>query len=219
MDDTEQLIVSYTNKSGYKGVFPDRSRYQTRCDISPCRHNYLGMFDTPEEGAQAYLPHYQNTHPEELMKEREPLPVLLSVQEHLLICSDKISTGFKGVQPDKGQYQGAAPASSPREGTPLDAPPSPIVGVGNKDKRFISPVVVGDVLTNETRLLPVKKRDLATVDGDENVCFDPATEPQQYIGTCVEALWEAEKAWFKGTLTLYDPHRKRFKLKYDDGEE
>jgi hypothetical protein len=72
-----------------------------RCDTSPCHHNHVGRFDTPEEGAQAYLQHWEKEHPEELKKERAPP---LQVQEHLLIRSDKCSTGYKGVTPDKGRY-------------------------------------------------------------------------------------------------------------------
>jgi hypothetical protein len=38
----------------------------TLCHTSPCRHNNLGNFGTPEEAAQAYLQHHQKEHPEEL---------------------------------------------------------------------------------------------------------------------------------------------------------
>jgi hypothetical protein len=75
----------------------------------PTRNNYLGNFGTPEEAAQAFLQHWQTIHPEELKKElekeRTPPPVLLPVQEHLLMRSDKGSTGFKGVHQDRGRYQ------------------------------------------------------------------------------------------------------------------
>jgi hypothetical protein len=88
------LIRSDKNITGYNGVVPNQHRYQARCFTSPCRNNYLGHFDIPEEAAQAYLQHYQKDHPEQLKKERVPRPVLLPVQEHLLIRSDTNSTGF-----------------------------------------------------------------------------------------------------------------------------
>jgi hypothetical protein len=74
----------------------------TQCNTPPCNHNYLGMFGTPEEGAQAYLQHWEKEHPEELENERAPP---LQVQERLLIRSDKSSTGFKGVYSDKGRHK------------------------------------------------------------------------------------------------------------------
>ena len=43
-------------------------------------------------------------HPEELKKERVPRPVLLPVQEHLLVRSDKGKTGYKGVGASYGRY-------------------------------------------------------------------------------------------------------------------
>ena len=60
------LIGSDTSSTGFKGVRRDKSRYNARCQTSPCRHNNLGVFDTPEEGAQAYLDHFRDTHPEEM---------------------------------------------------------------------------------------------------------------------------------------------------------
>jgi hypothetical protein len=72
------------------------------CNTLHCRNNNLGTFDTPEEAGQAYLQHYQKEHPEGLEKERVPCPVLLPLQEDLLIRSDKSSTGYKGVQPLSG---------------------------------------------------------------------------------------------------------------------
>jgi hypothetical protein len=95
------------NTTGFKGVYLHQGRYQAKCNTSPCRHNHhLGRFDTPEEAAQAYLQHYQKQHPEELEKERAR-PVLLPVQEHLLIRSDRKDnkTGYRGVRPSKGRYQ------------------------------------------------------------------------------------------------------------------
>jgi hypothetical protein len=101
------LIRSDRNKTGYKGVHSDKGRYQAKCNTPPCRRNHLGTFDTLEEAGQAYLQHYQKEHPEELKKERVPRPVLLPVQEHLLIQSDRKDnkTGFKGVHPHKGRYK------------------------------------------------------------------------------------------------------------------
>jgi hypothetical protein len=99
------LIRSDKGQTGFKGVHPSHGRYEAKCSTPPCRHNYLGSFGTPEEGAQAYLQHYQKEHPEELMKERVPRPVPLPELEHRLIGSDRSSTGFKGVQPNKGRYQ------------------------------------------------------------------------------------------------------------------
>ena len=76
--------------TGYKGVTPTRDRYQAQCTTPPCRHNYLGIFDTPEEAARAYLHHYQKEHPEELKKKKQAPP--LQVQEHLLIrCCDAVA--------------------------------------------------------------------------------------------------------------------------------
>jgi hypothetical protein len=102
MDDGEELVRSDTAKSGYKGVGAQFGRFQAKCTTSTCR-NSLGTFGTPEEAAQAYLQHYRKEHPEELEKERAPP---LKVQEHLLIRSDKATTGFKGVQPHNGRFQG-----------------------------------------------------------------------------------------------------------------
>ena len=68
MDVEEHLIRSDRTNSttGLKGVTPDHGRYKAVCDTPPCRKNHLGMFDTAEEAAQAYLQHYQKQHPEEL---------------------------------------------------------------------------------------------------------------------------------------------------------
>jgi hypothetical protein len=104
-DEEEQehlSIRSDKGKTGYKGVHPHRGRHQATCDTSPCRNIYLGPFGTPEEGAQAYLQHHQKQHPEKLKKERASP---LQVQAHLLIRSDKNSTGYKGVDPHKGRFQ------------------------------------------------------------------------------------------------------------------
>jgi hypothetical protein len=101
----QQLIRSDKAKSGYKGVHAQDGRYRTKCNTPPCHLNYLGSFDTPEDAAQSYLQHFQKKHPEELKKERLPRPVLLPVQEHLLIRSDKTKTGYKGVIVNKGRYQ------------------------------------------------------------------------------------------------------------------
>ena len=60
-----QVIRSEKGVSGYKGVHPDKGRYQAKCNTSSCRSNHLGTFDTPEEAAQAYLQHYRKTHPEQ----------------------------------------------------------------------------------------------------------------------------------------------------------
>ena len=67
--DTVLLIRSDTAKTGFKGVRPHNGRYQARCNTSPCHHNYLDMFDTPEEAAQAYLQHYRKKHPEQLIND------------------------------------------------------------------------------------------------------------------------------------------------------
>ena len=72
MDGAEQLIPSDKCSTGYRGVHPNRGRYQATCDTPPCHNNNLGTFVTPEEAAQAYLQHYQKEHPEELKKERMP---------------------------------------------------------------------------------------------------------------------------------------------------
>jgi hypothetical protein len=100
------LMRSDKSSTGFKGVFQYRGRYQAKCTTASCHnHNYHGTFDTPEEAAQAYLQHWETNHPEELEKERAPRPVLLPVQEHLLMRSDRGSTGFKGVHLDKGRYK------------------------------------------------------------------------------------------------------------------
>ena len=83
------------NTTGFKGVYPLQGRYKAVCDTSPCHHNYLGMFGTPEEAAQAILQHYQTEHTKQS----------LQVQEHLLIRSDKAKSGFKGVSARRGRYQ------------------------------------------------------------------------------------------------------------------
>ena len=90
--------------TGFKGVYPNHGRYRAACTTSPCRHNNLGTFDTSEEAAQVYLQHYQKEHPEELKKE-QARPVLLPIQEHLLIRSDRGQTGYRGVHPDHGRYR------------------------------------------------------------------------------------------------------------------
>ena len=100
----QQLIRSEMNKTGYKGVFAHNGRYYAQCARSPCSKNHLGTFDTPEDAAQSYLQHWEEKHPKELEKERAPPPVLPEVQEHLLIRSDKATSGYKGVTTSKGRY-------------------------------------------------------------------------------------------------------------------
>ena len=77
MDGEEHLIRSDRAKTGFKGVTLHQGRYQAQCKTSPCGQNFLGMFDTPEEAAQAYLQHWEKEHPEQLKKQRVPTPVLL----------------------------------------------------------------------------------------------------------------------------------------------
>jgi hypothetical protein len=89
------LIRSDRAKTGYRGVCFNRGRYQAVCETSPCLHNQLGRFDTAEDAAQSYLQHWETKHPKGLPE----------VQEHLLIRSDKSSTGFKGVRLNRGRYQ------------------------------------------------------------------------------------------------------------------
>ena len=80
------LIRSDRAKStGYKGVVANNGRYRAECSTSPCRHNYLGTFGTPEEAAQAYLQHQEKEHLEELGKQRVPRPVLLRVPRPVLL--------------------------------------------------------------------------------------------------------------------------------------
>jgi hypothetical protein len=93
-DGQQQLIRSDKGKTGYRGVYPHKGRYEAKCNTPPCHYKYLGTFDTPEDAAQSYLQHYQKKHPEELQQERAPPPVLPEVQEHLLIRSDKGKTGY-----------------------------------------------------------------------------------------------------------------------------
>jgi acyl-CoA synthetase (NDP forming) len=101
------LIRSDKAKSGYKGVSLRGGRYRASCDTAPCRKNKLGIFDTPEDAAQAYLQHYEKKHPKELEKERAPLPpppVLPDVQHHLIFRSDKAKSGYKGVTASHSRY-------------------------------------------------------------------------------------------------------------------
>ena len=124
------LIRTDRATTGFKGVVPNKGRYQARCDTSTCHHNHLGTFDIPEEAAQAYLQHREKKHPKELEKERAPPPpppVLPQVQHRLLIRSDRAKTGYKGVTIDRGGYQAnchTAPCLHNRLGmfdTPEDA--------------------------------------------------------------------------------------------------
>jgi hypothetical protein len=112
------LMRSDSNLTGFKGVCPNEGRYKATCSTAPCHDQHLGMFATPEEAAQAFLQHWQTNHPEELKKvqqqgPRAPRPVLLPVQEHLLMRSDKGSTGFKGVCPKKGRYKAKCNRTAP----------------------------------------------------------------------------------------------------------
>jgi hypothetical protein len=118
------LIRSDRSSTGFKGVRLDKHRYQAKCTTPPCRQSHLGSFGTPEEAAQAYLQHWEKEHPEELQQERAaPLPV----QQHLLIRSERNSTGFKGVYLYKGRYQAKCDTASchshnlGRFGTPEEA--------------------------------------------------------------------------------------------------
>ena len=70
----QQLIQPDKATAGHKGVSPVLGLYaaqrqlspcQTRCDTPPCHHNYLGIFYTPEEAAQAYLQHWKKEHPKD----------------------------------------------------------------------------------------------------------------------------------------------------------
>jgi hypothetical protein len=111
---TYLFIGSDKANTGYKGVYSHNGRCKATCNTSPCHHNHLGRFDTPEDAAQSYLQHYETEHPEELEKERAPPPVekerapppvLPEVQVRLLIRSDKAKTGYKGVIVIDGRYQ------------------------------------------------------------------------------------------------------------------
>jgi hypothetical protein len=118
------LIRSDKAKTGYKGVTASNDRYMAKCNTSPCRLNHLGIFDTPEDAAQAYLQHLEKKHPKELEKERAPLP---EVHHHLLIRSDTNKTGYKGVSQQGGRYLAQCYTSPCRPnhlgyfGTPEDA--------------------------------------------------------------------------------------------------
>ena len=104
---SDELLRSHraNNTTGFKGVHSSQGRFKARCDKASCHDNTLGCFDTPEEAARVILQHYQKEHPEELEREQVPRPVLLPVQEHLLIRSDTNRTGYKGVQPNWGRFQ------------------------------------------------------------------------------------------------------------------
>jgi hypothetical protein len=95
------LVRSDKGKTGFRGVFPRRGRYQAECTLSTCLRHHLGTFGTAEEAAQAFLQHWQKEHPEELENERAPP---LQVQEHLLMRSVKGKTGFRGVRRHRGRY-------------------------------------------------------------------------------------------------------------------
>ena len=111
-DESENFIRSdrANSTTGFKGVTPHHDRYMAECNTSSCHHNHLGSFGTPEEAAQVYLQHYQKEHPEEREKERAR-PVLLPIQERLLIRSDKGQTGFKGVHQNGGSYKAVCTTS------------------------------------------------------------------------------------------------------------
>ena len=109
------------NKTGYRGVQSDRERFQACCNLNHSRQLFLGRFATVEEAAAAFLQHWEKDHPEQLekarrqeqlAKERVPRPVLLQVQQHLLIRSDKAKSGYKGVHQNKGRYEAGCTTSS-----------------------------------------------------------------------------------------------------------
>ena len=95
LDESEKLIRSSFNMTGFKGVHPHgphRDRYQAQCNTPPCSNNHLGTFFTPEEGAQAYLQHYQKEHPEELQHKREHEGVQQELPEDQKVREDRVLT-------------------------------------------------------------------------------------------------------------------------------
>jgi hypothetical protein len=58
------LMRSDKGSTGFKGVRLSKGRGQAKCNTAPCNHNYLGMFGTPQEAAQAYRLHWEEAHPE-----------------------------------------------------------------------------------------------------------------------------------------------------------
>jgi hypothetical protein len=100
--DADLLLRSDKSSSGFKGVQRNKGRYQATCDTTPCRHHHVRTCDPADAAAQATLQHGETDPPEELEKEQAPP---LQVQEHILMRSDKASSGFKGVQPYKGRYK------------------------------------------------------------------------------------------------------------------
>ena len=120
------------NKTGYRGVQSDRERFQACCNLNHSRQLFLGRFATVEEAAAAFLQHWEKDHPEQLekarrqeqlAKERVPRPVLLQVQQHLLIRSDKAKSGYKGVHQNKGRYEAGCTTSSCHHNTSAASAP------------------------------------------------------------------------------------------------
>jgi hypothetical protein len=101
--------------------------FQAKCTTPPCKFNFLtGAVDTAEEAARVYLQHWQEAHQLELadrqakVEEREAKAANLAARKeasaarmhvpnpvaaHLLMRSDRSSTGYQGVVQNKGRYK------------------------------------------------------------------------------------------------------------------
>jgi hypothetical protein len=101
------LIRSSSNATGFKGVKPNRGRFQAQCQT--CRQNH-GTFGLPEEAAQAYLQHHQQSHEEGRVPPCPHCGQTVEIQDQIAarlrlhLRSDKSQTKVKGVYPSKGRY-------------------------------------------------------------------------------------------------------------------
>ena len=98
------LIRSDRARTSFKGVHQHKDRYKAECNRSPCRLNYLGTFDAPEEAAQAYLQHLQQCHSQAYLQH------LSNVQKTPPV-SPPLRTGLRsGQDSDKTESCGPGPS-------------------------------------------------------------------------------------------------------------
>jgi hypothetical protein len=213
MDGTAQLIQSDKGKGGYKGVHPHMGRYQAKCNTSPCHNSHLGTFDIPEDAAQSYLQHNQKEHPKELEKERVPRPVLLPVQEHLLIRSDKGKTGYKGVGASYGRYQ-AKCDTSPCHcyslgsfGTPEEAAQAYLQHQQHNHNHQAAPPPCpkDEGRHGWLRML--------------NALHEQQQQPQPHVGDRISVHWSEEGQWFSGRVFEVSEDDSSYCVVYDDGDK
>ena len=214
MDGTEQLVQSDKSSTGYKGVILTKGRYRANCDTAPCRHNYLGRFDTAEEGAQSYLQHWETNHPEELKQARAqqlPPPVLPEVvQEHLLIRSDQASTGYKGVAANKGRYRAQCDAPPCHNnhvgsfGTPEEAAQAYLQHQQHSHNHDSEPRYGWLRLFNALH---------------EHEHEQQQQQQQPCVGDRVSVHWPDEGQWFSGLVFEVSEDDSSYCVVYDDGEK